>query len=172
MEGKRYNKIVGLDPGQEKTGMVIIRIDPFSISFIQIVSNVYLLKFIDIINNSKDTIIICESITSYGMEIGQTTIDTIYWIGRIYQQSIINNIKIKLIPRKDVKLHLCGTYKAKDKNIHQALIDRYGKKGTKKNKGILYGISNHTWSALAIATTYIEQEEIRKKIKINKGLYK
>ena len=53
--------------------------------------------------------------------------------------------------RKDIKIHLCGTMKAKDANIRQALIDKHGKVGTAKNKGPLYGISSHLWSALAVA---------------------
>jgi hypothetical protein len=60
--------------------------------------------------------------------------------------------------RRDVKLHICGSQRAKDANIRQALIDCYGGKveaiGKKKAPGPLYGISSHAWSALAVAQTW------------------
>jgi hypothetical protein len=65
-----------------------------------------------------------------------------------------------MLPRKDVKLHLCGSPRAKDANIRQALLDRYGGKekaiGSKHQRGPLYGIRSHLWAALAVAVTYQE----------------
>jgi len=55
-----------------------------------------------------------------------------------------------------VKLHLCGSARAKDTNIRQALIDRYGGSaaiGKKAAPGPLYGVSKDVWSALAVAVT-------------------
>jgi hypothetical protein len=40
--------------------------------------------------------------------------------------------------------------RAKDSNIRQALIDRFGEPGTKKVPGLLYGIKKDEWSALAL----------------------
>lgn len=63
--------------------------------------------------------------------------------------------------RRDIKLHLCNSVRAKDANIRQALIDRYGGKekaiGKKKSPGPLYGIKSHMWAALALAVTYHDQ---------------
>jgi hypothetical protein len=44
--------------------------------------------------------------------------------------------------------------KAKDGNIRQALIDRFGVVGTKKNQGWFYGFSGDIWSAYAVGITY------------------
>jgi hypothetical protein len=41
--------------------------------------------------------------------------------------------------------------RAKDANIRQALIDRFGAVGTKKMPGPLFGVSSHYWAALAVA---------------------
>lgn len=60
-------------------------------------------------------------------------------------------IPVELIYRRDIKIHLCGTVKAKDGNIRQALIDKHGAPGTKKSKGPTYGVSGHLWAALAVA---------------------
>jgi len=64
------------------------------------------------------------------------------------------------ISRRAVKLHLCGSARAKDANIRQALIDRYGGSaaiGRKAAPGPLYGVSKDVWSALAIAVTYQQE---------------
>jgi hypothetical protein len=65
-----------------------------------------------------------------------------------------------MLPRRAVKLALCGDSRAKDANIRQALIDRFGGSaaiGRKANPGPLYGISPDVRSALAIAVTYTLQ---------------
>ena len=79
-----------------------------------------------------------EQVRSYGMPVGADVFDTVHWSGRFHQAS---QGEVFLMPRKDVKMHLCGTPRAKDSNIIQALVDRfaYGQKnkgkGTKKEPG-------------------------------------
>jgi hypothetical protein len=99
-----------------------------------------------------------EEIRSYGMAIGQETIDTIRWIGRF--QQVAGGDRVRLIPRKNVCQHICNTASAKDPNIRAALIDRYGGKaeavGTIKKQGPLYWVKTHMWPALAVAVTATE----------------
>jgi len=90
-----------------------------------------------------------EMIASYGMAVGREVFETCVWIGRFIEA--IGDAE--LVYRKDVKLHLCGTPRAKDANIRQALIDRFGPVGTRNKPGTLYGIKSHIWAALAIAVT-------------------
>ncbi len=90
-----------------------------------------------------------EMIASYGMPVGREVFETCVWIGRFIQASASPNPG--LYYRKDVKLHLCGSPKAKDANIRQALIDLVGPQGTKKAPGPTYGIKSHSWAALAVA---------------------
>ena len=89
-----------------------------------------------------------EMIASYGMAVGASTFETCVWIGRFIE---ISRVEVELIFRKDIKLFLCGTMRAKDANIRQALIDKIGPQGTKKTPGPTYGIKSHTWAALAVA---------------------
>jgi hypothetical protein len=58
-----------------------------------------------------------------------------------------------LVFRKDVKMHLCNSMRAKDANIRTALIDKLGAPGTKKMQGPTYGVTSHAWAALAVAVT-------------------
>lgn len=89
-----------------------------------------------------------EMIASYGMAVGREVFETCVWIGRFAE---IARQPVQLVYRKDVKLHLCQSPRAKDANIRQALIDRLGPQGTKKNPGPTYGMRSHLWAALAVA---------------------
>jgi hypothetical protein len=65
------------------------------------------------------------------------------------------------VKRREVKIHLCGSMKAKDANVRQVLLDRYGPGkakavGLKRSPGPLYGFSKDLWSALAVGITWIE----------------
>lgn len=103
-----------------------------------------------------------EMIASYGMAVGREVFDTCVWIGRFVQAWEQNNPSgwdHTFVYRREVKLQLCGSARAKDANVRQALIDRYGgsrKKaiGTKAAPRALYGVSNDVWQALGVAVTY------------------
>jgi len=102
-----------------------------------------------------------EMIASYGMPVGKEVFETCVWIGRFFEV-VDSEAYPALVYRKDVKLHLCQSPRAKDPNVRQALIDRFeptgGGKipqiGTSKQPGPLYGVSSHIWAALAVAVTY------------------
>ena len=100
-----------------------------------------------------------EMIASYGMAVGREVFEPCVWIGRFME---VAREPVQLIYRKDVKLHLCNSPRAKDANIRQALIDRLGPQGTKKNPGPTYGMRSHLWAALAVAV-YAFDKIVREK---------
>lgn len=93
-----------------------------------------------------------EMVASYGMPVGEDVFETVVWIGRFMQVSGCPE-KVERIKRHEVKMHLCHNARAKDANIRQALIDKLGPQGTKKNPGPTYGVKSHAWAALAVAVT-------------------
>ncbi len=93
-----------------------------------------------------------EMVASYGMAVGKEVFETVRWIGR-FQQAWRSPESVRLVYRKDVKLHLCGSPRAKDANIRQALIDLVGPQGKKAAPGPTYGVRSHAWAALAVAVT-------------------
>lgn len=101
--------------------------------------------------------LVIEQVRSYGMAVGEDVFETVFWSGRFAQAW---GREFHRIGRQDVKSHLCHSMRAKDANVRQALIDRYGGKadaiGTKKRPGPLYGISGDCWAALAVAVTWSE----------------
>jgi hypothetical protein len=103
-------------------------------------------------------VVAIEKVESYGMAVGAEVFDTVLWAGRFAEAA--HRVPVVLLPRRAVKLALCGDSRAKDANIRQALIDRFGGVaaiGRKAAPGPLYGISRDVWSALAIAVTYTLQ---------------
>lgn len=93
-----------------------------------------------------------EMIASYGMPVGREVFETCVWIGRMVQVWREPEA-VKLVYRRDVKMKLCGSARAKDGNIRQALIDLIGPVGKKAEPGPLYGVKSHAWAALAVAVT-------------------
>lgn len=105
-----------------------------------------------------------EMIASYGMPVGREVFETCVAIGRFqhcYEASRLPwHKRHDLVYRAQVKSHLCGSTRAKDANVRQALISAFGGKakavGTKKQPGPLYGIKGDCWSALAVAITFAD----------------
>lgn len=147
--------VLALDPGTTETGWVIF--DGKRVIATGIDSNEVVLDRIRMrikpaaVHWAFDTIAI-EMIASYGMAVGREVFETCVWIGR-FQQAWHAPDEVLKVYRKDVKMHLCGTTKAKDPNIRQALLDLLGPQGTKKEPGPLYGVKSHAWAALGVAVT-------------------
>lgn len=152
--------ILAIDPGNTHSAFVNFR-DGKPANFGK-QTNEDILGLVGSLANYGTTLVI-EMIASYGMPVGAEVFDTCVWIGRFFQEWTNRTMgPAELLFRREVKLHLCGQPRAKDANIRQALIDRYGGKdkaiGKKHSPGPLYGISADVWSALAIAVTYADRQ--------------
>lgn len=151
--------ILAIDPGTEQSGWVLFKAssDPCVIGS-GVVSNAEIFYLIQNANRSPGLVVAIEMIASYGMAVGKDVFETCVWIGR-FQQACASPGAVRLVYRKDVKMYLCGTPRAKDANIRKALIDLLGPQGTKKAPGPTYGVKSHAWAALAVAVTAQAQIE-------------
>jgi hypothetical protein len=105
-------------------------------------------------------LVVIEEVRSYGMPVGMETFDTVRWCGRFEEAAASRGIPVAWLGRKDVVVNLCGSAKAKDANVHRALLDRFGgdgAKGVKASPGPLYGVSGDVWSALAVGCTWFDK---------------
>ncbi len=139
--------VLGIDPGPEQTAFVWF--DGSRVGLNGIVTNEEMLALLAQAQ-TRGANIWCEDIASYGMAVGASVFSTCIWIGR-YWQRCVDRASFNRVFRRDVKLHLCNSPRAKDGNVRVALIDRIGAQGTKKQPGPTYGIKSHTWAALAVA---------------------
>jgi hypothetical protein len=144
-------KILAIDPGPEQSAFVTW--NNGTLGYCNIQSNTFVR---DSLQMCIYDLVAIEMIACYGMPVGKETFETCLWIGRFCERS---PIEPRLIYRRDVKLHHCGSARAKDSNIRQALIDKYGAPGTKKAPGVTYGLKSHLWAAFAIAT-YVSETEL------------
>jgi len=146
--------ITGIDPGSRTSAFVSWDVEREQIiSCEEKAANDSLLLGLRKPNLITDHIVAIEQIRGYGIVAGDDTFDTCEYSGRFREAHEGKGGKVYMIPRKDIKRHLCGNTTTNDKYIRQSLIDRLGGVGTKKQPGKLYGISGHLWSALAVAIT-------------------
>jgi hypothetical protein len=109
---------------------------------------------------ARGDVLVIEQVACMGMAVGAEVFETVFWSGRFAQEWEKQACKPwHRIKRHQIKMHLCGTMRAKDGNIRQALIDKLGAPGTKKKPGKTYGVSKDIWAALAIAVTFAETSE-------------
>lgn len=149
------NKIIAIDPGNEYSAYCVMDKETYKpIEFGKILNEDLRckLKNKDFKENISEMAI--EMVACYGMSVGKTIFETCVWIG-IFIESF--GKPYEYVYRKDEKMNLCRSMKAKDSNIRQALIDRFGEVGTKKNPGYFYGFKADIWSAYSVGTTYLDK---------------
>jgi hypothetical protein len=148
--------ILAIDPGPEQSAYVLYVGN--SIYLNGIITNEQLR---DDLENMRDCDykLVIEQVAAMGMAVGAEVFETVFWSGRFVEAWGGEWDRVK---RHEVKMHLCGNMRAKDANIRQALLDKFGPGkakavGTKRQPGPLYGIKSHCWAALAVAVTYAER---------------
>lgn len=140
-------KILAIDPGNIESAYCVIDSKTYKpLGFNKIKNETLEVGFWNQ-NQYKIDKLVIEMIASYGMPVGKEVFDTCVWIGRFIEAY---DKDYKFIYRKDEKMNLCHSMKAKDSNIRQALIDRFGVVGTKKKPGWFYGFKKDIWSAYAV----------------------
>lgn len=176
--------ILAIDPGPLNCGAVVIDSETKEVLFSGDSDTADVLKWVrnGIVSTPEIGIAIsqvaCEDIVSMGLRVGISTFDTCKIIGRMqeaYSNSFGRNAELPLVSRRDVKIVLAGgaTYKnpitgarkgVGDTEIKNAVKSRYPETGggnnpvvgTKKQPGPLFGVSRHSWQALAVALVYCE----------------
>jgi len=150
-------RILAIDPGSEKSAWVMFgcgKVVAHGLELNEVIREKIYFRH----NYVGHWHLAIEMVACYGMPVGAEVFDTCVWIGRFVEawQPLAHSF----VYRKDVKIHLCGSMLAKDSNIRQALIDRFGGKekaiGKKATPGPLYGIKKDMWSALAVAVTFAD----------------
>lgn len=140
--------IMAIDPGPDQTAWVCW--DGEKIHNATIEPNQQVINMLRLCPDEMDVHI--EMVACFGMAVGKSVFNTVFWVGRYWEAWVQRSLgSANLVYRMDVKMHLCRSARAKDANIRQALIDRFGEPGVKKSPGTLYGIKSHLWAALAIA---------------------
>lgn len=152
--------VYAIDPGPVKSACVIWDIKDNEIVQCDILPNAEILELIYELRGllREDELFAIEMIASYGMPVGAEVFETCVWIGRFIEAV---GQPVELVKRLNIKVHHCGSTKAKDSNIRQALIDKYGAPGTKKAPGVTYGLKADMWAAFALATYVSDMAKLK-----------
>lgn len=143
-------RILAIDPGPLTSGFV--ELSDGKPTDHGIITNDQMLQRLRMLwKDGHNTRIAIEMISSYGMPVGREVFETCVFIGRCMEAA--RTQAVMRITRGEVKLHICGTLKAKDPHIRQAMLDRFGPQGTKKAPGATFGMAKDVWAALALGAT-------------------
>ena len=165
--------IVAIDPGSVHNGWVLFQSQAVTpIDFIAAPGTVKrmgecdekgMVEILDaLIRRQTDALLVVEMVGHYGkgMPAGKDVYDTCVWIGRLLEHWRPKQwMKVERTP---VRVHLCGSAKAKPPNVRRALLDRWPGSGggatpqigTKPKPGPLRGmVGDHMWAALAAAVS-------------------
>ena len=159
---KKLTNIIAIDPGPIESAFVVWNgkkiLDKNLLENESLLSSLYLKRS----NFRWFDICLIEQVACFGMPVGSSIFETVFWSGRFCEAWNRHNEFFR-IPRREIKLHLCNSVRAKDSNITQALIDRFAPmernkgKGTKKEPGFFYGFKKDIWQAFALAVTWYDQ---------------
>lgn len=154
--------LLAIDPGSERSAYVVMRGQ--EVEKHDILDNRELLLMLGY-QATPGRAMVVEQVESYGMRVGRNVFEAVWWAGRFAQAwEFAGGVQHRL-PRTAVKLHLCGRRTARDSDIRQVLLDRYGDGsrksavGVKAQPGPLYGVRRDVWQAIALGLTWQEREE-------------
>ena len=167
--------ILAIDPGAEKSALVFH--DGIEHAWFEICENEHVFSVIKTAhqNGNLDRVII-EKVESFMLKVGETIFETVRWSGRFEQFSRMLELPVERIPRKTIKMHLCGNSTANDSAVIAAIANRldpyqrFGKqgKGTKKNIGPCYGFKKDIWQAYAVALTWLDFNNQAERLKVER----
>ena len=105
--------VLAIDPGPRQSGWVLFDIEDESVISHGIDNNDDIITMIapDLDCWPLASYIAIERFEARGMPLGESSIETILWSGRFAQAF---GAKTNWIRRRDIKLHICGTVRAKD----------------------------------------------------------
>lgn len=149
--------IAAIDPGPLTSGYVLWNTEiPRVIDAGDDVTNAVLLR--DVLPRmfgaagQREVRLAIEKVMCYGRPVGAPVLDTVFFSGRIAERwELRTGTPAAIVPFASVAAHFCHQNNAKESYVRQALMDRFGGKGTAKAPGVFYRVTGHAWSACALA---------------------
>lgn len=157
--------VAAIDPGTSESAFLLLDTKEMRVRTCSFASNEKILNEVYVLADAsmeatQPGALVIERMENFGNIVGRDILETAEWSGRFYQNYWTHSggHEPHWLPRRQVKMHLCGTMRATDAHVRQALLDIWGDRkralGKKSAPGPLYGVAGHLWSALALAVTY------------------
>lgn len=148
--------ILGIDPGHERTAIVLVAPD-YSIHYADKLLNDSALQVVSEMGHGDSlSDLAIECLQSYGAPVGRETFETAYWIGRFWGAGDNCGKAVHLYPRPKIVRALCGGQCSGDAAVRAALLQRFG--GDKKGEPLhcLKGDGSDKRSAYAVAVYHLD----------------
>jgi hypothetical protein len=150
--------ILGLDPGPEKSGLVLYDHASRAIHGAWVGPNPRVRSYLRSYRGDIEDLLVVEELRARGQPCYQQVLETAIELGRAVE---CWQGRVERISRDEVKRHLLGTSRGSDANVRAALVDRWGGKsqaiGTRRAPGPLYGVAGDAWAALGVAVVWADK---------------
>ena len=159
----RSPRIIGVDPGQTKSGAVLLQgkhvLDSVYDENNQILERILTWAATSAVDDLRQVCLCVELTEPRGQILGHALHDTIMFCGELKQilHEPVNLIRLhrprpcRGMTSRKVRQTLTGDGQASDARVKQVLRDRWGGGSQRKKTDPLYGITGHCWDALAVA---------------------
>lgn len=150
--------VIAIDPGTTQSAYVAW--DGNFITDVATVPNASVARYLRSID--RPSCVVFESVENYGMTIGRSVFQTVFWTGRLFQiaRDRVGPSQVSRLPRRAVKKHLQLGKGAGDRDVRRALIRRL-----ERHPEQWHNLKSHQWAALAIAVTWWDTERVRQPLK-------
>lgn len=149
--------LLAIDTGTVKSAYVVVDTNTYKIEESGKIDNG---KMLDMVRFGYYDACVIEMFSSYGMRVGKEVFESVVMVGMCMEASHTRAIESDRIPRNRVKQYVCQKGgNVKDADVIQALKDRFGCKGTKKEPGFFFGTTADIWQAFALATAWIDMKK-------------
>ena len=173
-------RVLAIDAGDVKSAYTIWDNNQKKIVEKAWIDNEVFLETLRKLPNAAFDIVVIEQLVSMGMPVGMTTFNTIFQNGRLHEMFVTQKgIEPVWVNRLDVKMHLCMSTRAKEGNVRQALVNRFGEPSTKKKPHDTYNeltdkiyFGSHFWSCLALTMYCVEPHHSNPLILDSYGIVK
>ena len=151
--------VLGIDPGPFESCMVLWDPDKLRILDVANWDNERCYKFLAESAPQYCDLVAIERLRPQGKAVASETFDTVEASARMWQAAVQGGCTVTMVTRRSAVRHVTGLSMPAhpDKLVRARLIDRFGRIGTEKDRGPLFGMKGpHAAAALAVAVTAVE----------------
>jgi hypothetical protein len=164
--------ILGIDPGEKESGVVLFGTDSRSVLHSRHMDNVGLAVWLS--NALRKwhredgghwlvNCVVCEKPVAMGQPLSSNLVETIHWCGAFWW-AWPDQTSWHWVTRNQVKVAICGKCQGvKDSHVLTGTQELFGgrdvARGNKKSPGPCYGVSGHCWQALAAVMAWLKIKE-------------
>lgn len=157
-------RYIGIDPGPDESGVAVWTDGKVGLHAVM-PNDEILARLASNTGMPQPTTVVIEMIADFRMVVGINVFRTCIAIGKFQQawSPPWSPRPMRELIRQKVKTELCGTPRAGNPEVRQALINLLGEPGKKSAPGPTFGIKSHEWSAIALCVVaeILDQREER-----------